>query len=197
MIFLFCSNVGRRPTRFFCVCGPPAPLSELVRCFSSCSMDFSQQIAQVVLFLFLSRPCVLMWTGDCALYSRGCACTKIRAGAYAVGRKIGLERVIYIITLVSSCFSYTYSKILKTWLFLPFTDFSKHLVSLGIQRKLFWATMRQIILTTYLPTFFIAMHKMSFFPNICEFNLISNILQYEAHITSFPHMSYRLKPRTI
>jgi hypothetical protein len=29
------------------------PLSEPVRCFSSCSTDFSQQIAQVVLFLFL------------------------------------------------------------------------------------------------------------------------------------------------
>jgi hypothetical protein len=29
------------------------PLSEPVRRFSSCSMDFSQQIAQVVLFLFL------------------------------------------------------------------------------------------------------------------------------------------------
>jgi hypothetical protein len=29
------------------------PLSELVQCFLSCSTDFSQQIAQVVLFLFL------------------------------------------------------------------------------------------------------------------------------------------------
>jgi hypothetical protein len=29
------------------------PLSEPVRSFSSCSKDFSQQIAQVVLFLFL------------------------------------------------------------------------------------------------------------------------------------------------
>jgi hypothetical protein len=29
------------------------PLSEPVRRFSSCSTDFSQQIAQVVLFLFL------------------------------------------------------------------------------------------------------------------------------------------------
>jgi len=55
----------------------------------------------------------------------------------------------------------------------------------------------EIILTTYLPIFFIAMYKMSFFPNICEFNLISNILLYEAQITSFPYMSYRLKPRTV
>ena len=53
-------------TFFCCVCAP-APLSEPVRRFSSCSTDFSQQIAQVVLFLFLGR--------------------------YAVGRKIGLERV--------------------------------------------------------------------------------------------------------
>jgi hypothetical protein len=30
-----------------------SPLSEAVRSFSSCSTDFSQQIAQVVLFLFL------------------------------------------------------------------------------------------------------------------------------------------------
>jgi hypothetical protein len=30
------------------------PLSEPVRRFSSCSTDFSQQIAQVVLFLFLN-----------------------------------------------------------------------------------------------------------------------------------------------
>jgi len=49
----------------------PAPLSEPVRRFSSYSMDFGQQTAQVVLFLFLGRPCVLMQTGDCALYSRG------------------------------------------------------------------------------------------------------------------------------
>jgi len=55
----------------------------------------------------------------------------------------------------------------------------------------------EIILTTYLPNFFIAMHKMSFFPNISEFNLTSNILLYEAQITYFPHMSYRLKPRTV
>jgi hypothetical protein len=41
MIFLFRSDAGRRP------------LSEPVRRFSSCSTDFSQQIAQVVLFLFL------------------------------------------------------------------------------------------------------------------------------------------------
>jgi len=34
------------------------PLSEPVRCFSSCSKDFSQQIAQVVLFLF---PCVFLF----------------------------------------------------------------------------------------------------------------------------------------
>jgi len=76
MIFLFRSDVGRRPTHFCCVCAP-APLSEPVRRFSSCSTDFSQQIAQVVLFLFLGRPCVSMWTGDCALYLRGCACRKM------------------------------------------------------------------------------------------------------------------------
>ena len=35
-------------TFFCCVCAP-APLSEPVRRFSSCSMNFSQQIAQVVL----------------------------------------------------------------------------------------------------------------------------------------------------
>ena len=46
-------------TFFCCVC-VPSPLSETVRRFSSCSTDFSQQIVQVVLFLFLGRPCVLM-----------------------------------------------------------------------------------------------------------------------------------------
>jgi hypothetical protein len=70
----FWSYVGPRPTLwssrstpmsedvrhflFCCVCSP-APLSEPVRRFSSCSTDFSQRIAQVVLFLFLGRPCVL------------------------------------------------------------------------------------------------------------------------------------------
>ena len=63
----------------------PAPLSEPVRCFSSCSTDFGQQIAQVVLFLFLGRPCVLMRTGDCVLYSRGCACAKM-AGMKGVNK---------------------------------------------------------------------------------------------------------------
>jgi G:T-mismatch repair DNA endonuclease (very short patch repair protein) len=43
----------------------------------SCSTDFSQQIAQVVLFLFLGRPCVLMRTGNCVLFSRGCAWRKM------------------------------------------------------------------------------------------------------------------------
>ena len=57
-------------TFFCCVCAP-ALLSEPVRRFSSCT-DFSQQIAQVVLFLLLSR--------------------------YAVGRKIGLERVNSVMT---------------------------------------------------------------------------------------------------
>jgi hypothetical protein len=41
-------------------------------------------IAQVVLFLFLGRRCVLMGTGDCMLYSRGCTCRKVA----------GLKRVI-------------------------------------------------------------------------------------------------------
>ena len=79
----FRSYVGPRLTLWFSCSAPmsedirhvfvaPALLSEPVRCFSSCSMDFGQQIAQIVLFLFLSRPSVLMWTGDCALYSRGC-----------------------------------------------------------------------------------------------------------------------------
>jgi hypothetical protein len=35
-------------------------LLEPVPRFSSCSTDFSKQIAQVVLFLFLGMPCVLM-----------------------------------------------------------------------------------------------------------------------------------------
>jgi hypothetical protein len=45
-----------------------------------------------------------------------------------------------------------------------------------------------IILITYLPNFFIAMHKMSFFSNICEFNLIflglfiNNNLSWKTHI---------------
>jgi hypothetical protein len=84
----FRSCVGPRPTLWFSCSTPmsedvqhvfvaPAPMSEPVRRFSSCSMDFGQHIAQVVLFLFLGRPCVLMWTGDCALYSHGCACRKM------------------------------------------------------------------------------------------------------------------------
>jgi hypothetical protein len=54
------------PDTLCCVCAT-APMSEPVRRFSSCSTDFSQQIAQVVHFLFLSR--------------------------FAAGGKIGLERV--------------------------------------------------------------------------------------------------------
>jgi hypothetical protein len=84
----FRSYVRPRPTLWFSCSAPmsedirhifvvPASLSETVRRFSSCSTDFGQQTTQVVLFLFLGRPCVLMWTGDCALYSRGCACRKM------------------------------------------------------------------------------------------------------------------------
>jgi hypothetical protein len=69
------------------------PLSEPVRRFSSCTTDFSQQIAQVVLLLFL---CVFLFL-NCRIItiihqplSRP---KQIRAGEYAVGRKIGLERV--------------------------------------------------------------------------------------------------------
>jgi hypothetical protein len=58
-----------------CVCAP-APLSEPVRHFPSCTTDFSQQVAQVVLFLFHGR--------------------------YAVGRKIGWERVKCFESLPSS-----------------------------------------------------------------------------------------------
>jgi hypothetical protein len=58
-IFLFRSDVRRRPTRYFCYICSPAPLSEPVRHFSWRSSDFSQQIAQVVLFLFVGRPRVL------------------------------------------------------------------------------------------------------------------------------------------
>jgi hypothetical protein len=43
----------------FCCVFSPAPLSEPVQHFSYCSTVFSQQIAPVVLFLFLGRPCVL------------------------------------------------------------------------------------------------------------------------------------------
>jgi hypothetical protein len=57
--------VEPRPTVWFSCCAPMSedvrrgfvafvrPLSEPVRRFSSCSTDFNQQIAQVVLFLFL------------------------------------------------------------------------------------------------------------------------------------------------
>jgi len=51
---------------FFCCVCAPALLSEPVRRFSSRSTDFSQQIAQVVLFLFLGRYAVgrkLDWKG--------------------------------------------------------------------------------------------------------------------------------------
>jgi hypothetical protein len=44
---------------------------------STCSTDFSQQIAQAVLFLFLGRPCLLMRTGDRALHLQGCVCRKV------------------------------------------------------------------------------------------------------------------------
>ena len=59
---------------FFCCVCAPTPLSEPVRRFSSCSTDFSQRIAQVVLFLFLGR--------------------------YAVDRKIGLERVNVLLLML-------------------------------------------------------------------------------------------------
>jgi hypothetical protein len=49
----------RCPTHFFLLRLFAAPLSETVQFFSSCSTDFSQQIAQVVLFLFLSAGCTL------------------------------------------------------------------------------------------------------------------------------------------
>jgi hypothetical protein len=61
----FRSYVGPRPTVCFSRSAPMSegvrhcfvafvcPLSEPVRRFSSCSTDFNQQIAQVVLFLFL------------------------------------------------------------------------------------------------------------------------------------------------
>lgn len=75
-------------------------------------------------------------------------------------------------------------------------DFAKHLS--GYTMKIILGDYEtEILLTTYLPILFTAMHKMPFFPNICELNLISNNLLYEAQITSFPHMSYRLKPRTV
>ena len=45
---------------FFCYVCAPAPLPEPVRRFSSCSMDFSQQLAQVTTLLFPVRPCVLL-----------------------------------------------------------------------------------------------------------------------------------------
>jgi hypothetical protein len=83
----FRSYVGPRPTWFSCsalmsedvrhIFVAPALLSDPVRRFSSCSTDFAQHIAQIVLFLFLGRPCVLMWTGNCALYLRDCACRKM------------------------------------------------------------------------------------------------------------------------
>ena len=92
----FRSYAGPCPTLWFSCSAPmsedirlvfvvSAPLSEPVQRFSSFSKDFGQQIAQVVLFLFLGRPCVLMWTGDCALYSRGCACRKM-AGMTGVNK---------------------------------------------------------------------------------------------------------------
>ena len=67
----FRSYVRPRPTlRFSCsalmsedvqhVFVAPAPLSEPVRRFSSCSTDFGQQIAQVVLFLFLGCEQVIV-----------------------------------------------------------------------------------------------------------------------------------------
>jgi hypothetical protein len=61
----FRSYVGPHPTVQFSSSAPMSedvrhgfvefvsPLSEVVRRFSSCSTDFSQQIAQVVFFLFL------------------------------------------------------------------------------------------------------------------------------------------------
>jgi hypothetical protein len=44
---------------FCCVCSPTSLLEPFQR-FPSRRTDFSQQIAQAVLFLFLGRPCVLM-----------------------------------------------------------------------------------------------------------------------------------------
>jgi len=65
-------------------------LSEPVRCFSSCSTGFSQQIAQVVLFLFL-YVFSFKSVGYLQVIHQPLSCPKqIRAGEYAVGRKIGL-----------------------------------------------------------------------------------------------------------
>jgi hypothetical protein len=91
MIFLFHSTVRRHLKRFllrlFARC------QNLSNAFHSCSTDFNQQIAQVVLFLFL---CVfLFW--NCRIITSNPPTSfplkQISAGEYAVGRKIGLERV--------------------------------------------------------------------------------------------------------
>jgi hypothetical protein len=69
------------------------PLSEPVRRFSSFSTDFSEQIAQVLLFLFLY---VFLFYNSRIITSNlptSFRPKQIRAGEYAVGRKIGLERV--------------------------------------------------------------------------------------------------------
>jgi hypothetical protein len=64
------------------------PLSEPVRHFSSCSTDFSQHIAQVVLFLFL-RVFSFKTVGQLQVIHQPFYCPKqIRAGEYAVGRKL-------------------------------------------------------------------------------------------------------------
>jgi hypothetical protein len=91
MIFQFCSDVERRPTRFFVAF--VRPLSEPVRRFSSCSTDFSQQIAQVVLFPFL-HVFSFKTVGQLQVIHQPLYRPKqIKAGEYSVGRKIGLEKV--------------------------------------------------------------------------------------------------------
>jgi hypothetical protein len=65
-------------------------LSEPVRHFYSCNTDFSQQIAQVVLFLLLH---VFLFVELQVIHQPLYRQKQIRDGEYAVGRKIGLERV--------------------------------------------------------------------------------------------------------
>jgi hypothetical protein len=111
MINPFRSYIGPRPTVWFSSSVPMSedvrqfllrvrPLSVPVRRFFSCSTDFSQEIAQIVLFLNLHVffCCRIITSNSQPLYRP----KQIRAGEYAVGRKIGLERVnfkVYIWTI--------------------------------------------------------------------------------------------------
>jgi hypothetical protein len=93
MIFQFCSDVGRRPTRF---------LLRLFACCRSMSDPFPH-VVRTLLFLFLHVFSFNIVGQLQVIHQPPCRPKEISAGEHAVDRKIGLERVnILTLALLSS-----------------------------------------------------------------------------------------------